>query len=62
MTNIPVDPCWNLKDSATCSTLPTECMWYDSKNPPKPLFSEEFCHPAAATKDTSATEWDACIN
>jgi hypothetical protein len=59
---MPVDPCGRIKNEATCDTLPDECVWYDSLNQPKPVFSEEFCHPAGLFKDTTKAQWDSCVH
>ena len=62
------DPCIMMMDSSSCSAT-AECTWFDNTAPAdmkKPLFSEEFCHPVAASggkiQNIPVTDWDACLN
>jgi hypothetical protein len=54
------DPCYPMPDSLTCNANP-DCSWYDPLNPPKPLFSEAFCHPDNANVNTPVADWDLCL-
>jgi hypothetical protein len=55
-------------DSAT--TCDEGCQWRKGKNDdtkpteptgPAPLFSQDFCHPAKVSKDTTDAEWTLCV-
>jgi len=54
--NDMTDPCWPVKDSASC-VQNTECSWAP---PNPPMGSEDFCHPK--TLEASADEFTKCVN
>jgi hypothetical protein len=58
------DTCFQFKTIAAC---PSTCQWEEYAPIMKPLFTEEFCHPASApsnggVKQIPAADWEMCLN